>query len=135
MYDLALSFAGENRLFVEGVKNEILQNGFSVFYDNDFQSELWGSDLTIELPKRYIDSRFVALFIDDFYLKKMWTFFERQVIIENYLKLNGADYILPILLNGFNGQVPGLSGLVGHVKIDTNIDKDYLVKLLLQKIS
>ena len=135
MYDLAVSFAGENRQFVEHVKSEIQNHGFTIFYDNDFQTELWGSDLTIELPKRYIDSRFVALFLDDYYLNKMWTFFERQIIIENYLKLKGADYILPIFLNGFSGQVPGLSGLVGHLTIDTMKDKDYLVQLLLKKLS
>ena len=134
MYDLALSFAGENREFVEKIKSKLQQQGISLFYDNDFQVALWGSDLTIELPKHYLNARYVCIFIDKFYLEKMWTFFERQVIIENYLKLKGADYILPIFLNGFNETLPGLSSLVVHLDIDTNKDEDFLTKMLFEKI-
>ena len=134
MYDLAFSFAGENRLFVEDVKNEIQLGGFSVFYDNDFQAQLWGADLTIELPKHYNDSKYVVLFLDDNYLNKMWTFFERQIIIERYLQLKGSEYILPINLNGFNKMVPGISGLVGYININTQTDKQLLVNLLIKKI-
>jgi hypothetical protein len=135
LFDVAFSFAGENRVFVEDIKNELTKQGIKVFYDNDYKSELWGSDLTVELPKKYHASRFVALFLDDNYLNKMWTFFERQIIIEKYLKEHGASYILPILLNGFAKPVPGISGLVGYLKADTTADKDLLVSMFLEKLS
>lgn len=132
-HDVAFSFAGENRDFVEKVKNALDLTGYDVFYDNDYTSEIWGTDLTVSLPEHYINSQYVVLILDDFYLKKMWTFFERQVIIENYLKLKGGDYILPVFLNASRVDVPGLSGLIGYVKCDSN-NPQYLIDLLLKKL-
>jgi hypothetical protein len=134
IFDVAFSFAGENRGFVEDVKNDLRKGGYNVFYDNDYKSELWGSDLTIELPKKYYESQFVVLFLDDNYLNKMWTFFERQIIIEKYLRDRGADYILPVLLNDFNKPIPGISGLIGHLKINVPQDKDLLVDMIIRKL-
>jgi hypothetical protein len=132
-HDVAFSFAGENRIFVEHINTVLKLSGFNVFYDNDYAVDLWGSDLTITLPEHYNNSRYVVLFIDEYYLRKMWTFFERQVIIENYLKLKGNNYILPVFLNGFEGKVPGLSGLIGHLSCKTD-NPDYLINLLLEKL-
>jgi hypothetical protein len=132
-HDVAFSFAGENRDFVESIKNELVSHGFNVFYDNDYLVDLWGTDLTTTLPAHYINSRFVVLFLDKYYLQKMWTFFERQVIIENYLKLRGRNYLLPVFLNGFKEQVPGLSGLIGYLNCKTN-NPMYLVNILLKKL-
>jgi hypothetical protein len=111
----------------------LVLNNLDVFYDNDFIVELWGTDLTITLAEHYNNSRFVVLLIDDYYLQKMWTFFERQVIIEKYLKLRGSEYLLPVYFNDFKGNVPGLSGLIGHISCKSN-NPDYLIKLLLQKL-
>lgn len=133
-HDIAFSFAGENRAFVEVIKNALVLNKYDVFYDDDYKAELWGSDLSVALPTHYINSRLVLLFIDDNYLKKMWTFFERQVIIENYLKLRGIDYILPVYLDDFKEKVPGLSGLIGYLNCRTD-NPDYLINLLLEKLS
>ena len=134
-YDIAFSFAGENRPFVEGIKNSLLLQGLNVFYDNDFQSELWGKDLTEELPKHYYDSNYVAIFIDEYYLEKMWTYFERQILITKHLREKGPEYILPIYLNDFNGDVPGLSKLVSYVRVKTDsVGESDLVNLLINKL-
>lgn len=133
-HDIAFSFAGENRDFIEKVKTILVNHGLDIFYDNDFTVELWGSDLTVTLPAHYINSKFVVLFLDEFYLKKMWTFFERQVIIENYLKLKGEDYLLPVRIDGFSEKVPGLSGILSYISCTTN-NPDYLADLLLKKLN
>lgn len=132
-HDVAFSFAGENRNFVETIKETLVKSGYDVFYDNDFKVDLWGSDLTVTLPEHYLNSRYVVLIIDEYYLQKMWTFFERQVIVENYLKLKGADYLLPVRLNNFNEKVPGISGIIGYIACPTD-NPDYLIDLLLKKL-
>ena len=44
-YDLCLSFAGEDRDYVEVVAAELLKAGATVFYDLYEQADLWGKDL------------------------------------------------------------------------------------------
>lgn len=41
-YEVALSFAGEQRYYVERVANRLKKLGVSYFYDFDEQIELWG---------------------------------------------------------------------------------------------
>ena len=41
-YDVALSFAGEDRHYVERVAKELQRRGIRVFYDKYEQTELWG---------------------------------------------------------------------------------------------
>lgn len=132
-HDISFSFAGENRALVEIIKNKLVAKGFDVFYDEDYLVDLWGTDLTESLADHYLNSKFVVLFIDDYYLKKMWTWFERQVIIEKFLSLKGKEYLLPVFLDDFTGKLPGLSGLFGFVKCRSN-DTEYLVDLILKKL-
>lgn len=114
MYDLALSFAGEDRDIAEKIAVEVRNKGFNVFYDFFEQEELWGEDLTIALPKRYRNARFCVVLASDIYLKKMWTKFERQVIVEHFLKLGASGYVLPVFLGNAEQELPGISKLIGY---------------------
>lgn len=44
-YDVALSFAGEDRKYVEAVAVELKKLGIQVFYDKFETTDLWGKDL------------------------------------------------------------------------------------------
>ena len=44
-YDVVLSFAGEDRNYVEKVANKLLYKGIKVFYDNFETVDNWGKDL------------------------------------------------------------------------------------------
>jgi hypothetical protein len=44
-YDIALSFAGEQRKQVEEIAQCLEAAGVEVFYDNFSKSQLWGEDL------------------------------------------------------------------------------------------
>lgn len=44
-YDVALSFAGENREYVEDVAVFLKSRGLSIFYDKFEQADLWGKNL------------------------------------------------------------------------------------------
>lgn len=123
MYDIAVSFAGEDRNLVEKITTIIKNNGHTVFYDKYEEISLWGKDLTKELPAKYRNSKFVLIFISESYLEKMWTNFERQIIIQKHLKLNGKQFLLPIRIDDFNGELPGLSELIGYLSVHTDSEK------------
>jgi hypothetical protein len=44
-YDIALSFAGEDRPYVQQVADELTRQGVRVFYDEFEQDKLWGTNL------------------------------------------------------------------------------------------
>ncbi len=44
-FDVALSFAGEDRSYVEQVATALKAAGIVVFYDADYKADTWGEDL------------------------------------------------------------------------------------------
>src|SRR5258708_24875207 len=79
MYDVALSFAGEDRGYVEEVAGSLKAMGINVFYDAYERADLWGKNLYTHLSKIYRDdSRYVVMFISEHYAQKVWTNHERE---------------------------------------------------------
>ena len=73
-YDVALSFAGENRTYVEQVAEGLKAAGVSVFYDKFEKADLWGKNLIEHLAEIYGHrSRFVVMFVSKEYVEKAWT--------------------------------------------------------------
>lgn len=78
-FDVALSYAGENRLYVHEVANYLRAKNIRVFYDEFFTAELWGQDLYSYLDAVYRErSRFTVVFISQSYVSKPWPSHERQ---------------------------------------------------------
>jgi len=50
-YDVALSYAGEDRAYVEQIAAQLRQEGIRVFYDEYAAAELWGNDLYVLLDE------------------------------------------------------------------------------------
>lgn len=120
-YDVAISFAGENRRFAEAVSTGLREAGVNVFYDDFYASDLWGEDLSVSLRKVYHEaSRFCIMIISAPYVEKMWTNFERQQAIERLITQKGQSYILPVRLDGYKNEVPGLSGMIGFLSVDSS---------------
>lgn len=134
MYDLALSFAGEDRGLAENVAMAVRNKGFKVFYDFFEQEELWGEDLTVALPKKYKNARFCVIFVSESYLKKMWTRFERQVIVEHFLQLGANGYVLPVFIGNAEQGLPGLSKLIGYRAISGPDDLPDLIGAICRKL-
>jgi hypothetical protein len=78
-YEVVLSFAGEDREYVEKVAHILRTNEVSVFYDNYEEASLWGKDLVEHLHKVYSGSaRFCVMFISKHYAEKVWPTHERR---------------------------------------------------------
>lgn len=94
-HDVALSFAGEDRKYVEQVAKTLEANNIRVFYDTNESVQLLGKDLTDELDKvfRY-QSRYCVMFISQHYIDKSWPTIERTSALKR-AKSERKEYIIP----------------------------------------
>lgn len=84
-YDVALSFAGEDREYAEHLRDALEDFGHTVFYDQSEQHRIIGNDVeTILRPIYESNSRFVVAILGASYGRKRWTFFENSVYEERY---------------------------------------------------
>lgn len=111
-YDLAVSFAGQQRDFVRAVVRG-LGDDVSVFYDEDQKARLLGENLVDLLTDVYQHrARYVALFISADYADKMWTNLERQSAMARAVG-ERDPYILPIRMD--DTALPGLLPSIGYL--------------------
>ncbi|GAB3535887.1 hypothetical protein GCM10027403_14770 [Arthrobacter tecti] len=98
-YDVAVTFAGEDRNFVEAVVRDVVSAGYKVFYDQDEQVALWGEELTEYFPKIYEErSRYAVMFVSRHYAAKPWTRLERRSVLVRALN-QPTPYLLPVRLD------------------------------------
>jgi hypothetical protein len=130
-YDIALSFAGEDRLAAEELAAALREAGVRVFYDRYEEAQLWGKDLYQHLQCVYRDSaRFCVIFISAAYARKLWTRHELQQAQARAFE-ESIEYILPLRLD--STELPGINRTVGYVSIhDRTIPQ--IVALLLAKL-
>ena len=111
-FDVALSFAGEQRGYVLQVANILEGKGIKVFYDEFYESQLWGTDLTEYLQQVYYNkSRWCIMFISKEYVSKMFPTHERKNAVAKDVELKGG-YILPVRFD--DTLVPGLVPTIGY---------------------
>ncbi|MBA7658053.1 hypothetical protein ES703_66001 [subsurface metagenome] len=98
-FDLALSFAGENREIVEQVAKILDNRRIKVFYDEFYKAKLLGTDLAVKFKEIYGEkSKYVVVFVSEHYEKKLWSNYEFE-IARKAIQSRGIDYILPIRLD------------------------------------
>lgn len=106
-YDVALSFASEQRWYVEAVAQALGDWGVSVFYDRYETAELWGHDGIERFAEIYGKTAFrVVMFISKAYVTKAWTSVERRAALGRLLIEPNANHILPVRFDDV--EVPGL---------------------------
>ncbi|MEL7022867.1 MAG: TIR domain-containing protein [Pseudomonadota bacterium] len=130
-YDVALSFAGEDRETVESVAKALKYRGVRVFYDRDEQAELWGENLLTHLTEIYrTQARFTVIFISEHYINKPWTRIEREAAQARAFEQNAA-YVLPVRLD--DAELPGLLPTVSYLDLRQTSVID-LVDLIMKKL-
>ena len=98
-YDVVLSFAGEDREYVEECADILTALGIKVFYDSYEQDVLWGKDLYTFLADIYSNkARYAIVFISQHYVKKCWTKHEFKFINERMFN-SETEYSLPVFLD------------------------------------
>jgi hypothetical protein len=114
-YDIALSFAGEDRSVVDELAAALTQAGVRVFYDNYEQADLWGKDLYQHLQGVYRDrARYCVVFVSEAYARKLWTRHELKQAQARAFK-ESHEYILPVRLD--DTEIPGLNATTGYIDL------------------
>lgn len=105
-FDVAISYASEDRDMAEQIAAALVLDRISVFYDRYMEPELWGKDLPQHLADVYQRrARFCVMVISANYAGKLWPTVEREAAVARAVSEN-IDYILPLRLD--DTVVPGL---------------------------
>lgn len=130
-YDVALSFAGENRKEAEQLAVELRKEDIKVFYDNFEKDRLWGEDLYAYLSDLYRHrAHFCIMFISQYYARKLWTNHERKSAQARAFSEN-RPYILPIRMD--DAEVAGILPTVGFLRWDEE-GPSTIAELVLKKL-
>ncbi len=126
VYDVALSFAGEQRVFVNEVADIFRSKGIEVFYDEFYEGKLWGEDLHEYLWRVYYkESKYCIMFISKEYTLKAWPTHEKRAALAREVQKLGG-YILPVRFD--YSEVPGLAPGIKHLKVNVNWPNDGIGK-------
>jgi hypothetical protein len=105
-WDVALSFAGAQRDYVEQVAQALKTRGMRCFYDADEQIDLWGKYLAEALPVIYGEqAAAVVVFVSAEYAAGDWTRLERQAALTRAVR-ERREYVLPARFD--DTPLPGL---------------------------
>ncbi|MDA0167030.1 TIR domain-containing protein [Solirubrobacter ginsenosidimutans] len=105
-WDVALSFAGSQREYVEQVAAALKATGVSCFYDADEQIDMWGKYLAEELPAIYSErAATVVVFVSADYAARDWTRHERRAALNRAVR-ERREYVLPAAFD--DTPLPGL---------------------------
>lgn len=130
-FEIALSFAGEDRAYVDQVANLLRDSGVKVFYDLFEEENLWGKNLYGYLTEIYMNKAlYTIMFISDSYSKKLWTNHERQAMQARAFQEN-QEYILPVKFD--ETPIPGILLTTGYIDISSKSPEDF-VKIIHKKL-
>ncbi|WP_230531776.1 TIR domain-containing protein [Microvirga roseola] len=130
-FDVALSFAGEDREQAGTLAHILKRSKVKVFYDEFYPATLWGKDLYQHLQTVYRDTAtFCIIFVSEHYLKKNWTKHELQQAQARAIG-ESSEYILPLRLD--DTSLPGLNDTVGYMDI-REVSIEDVAKAVLKKL-
>jgi hypothetical protein len=130
-FEIALSFAGEDRLFVDQVANLLNDAGVRVFYDKFEEASLWGKNLYDYLSDVYQNKAlYTIMFISSAYATKVWPNHERQSMQARAFQ-ESEEYILPARFD--DTEIPGILPTTGYVSLAGRSPEDF-VRLIKQKL-
>ena len=130
-YDVALSFAGEDRDYVSKVAAALRSLNVDVYYDEFDSLNLWGKDLYVYLDEIYRKkARYCVLFLSAHYAAKAWTNHERRSAQARAFSSN-QEYILPARFD--STEIPGILPTVGYINL-ADLSPEAFAEIILRKI-
>ena len=130
-YEVALSFAGEQREYVEVVARTLQSRGVGVFYDEFEVLYLWGRNLVEELQDVYENrAKKAIIFVSKEYVKKSWTILERRAILSRAIQ-ESEEYILPVFFD--DSTLPGLPTATMYLRAEKYLPAE-LATMIAEKV-
>jgi|LGVE01.1.fsa_nt_gb hypothetical protein len=131
-YDLAISFAGEDRKHARHIADRLGENGLNIFFDEYFRGDLWGKDLYRHLSRVYTsEAKYCLILVSKSYESKLWTNHELRSAQARALNEKTKEYILPLLID--DTKLDGLLSTIGYLDL-RDFTYDEIVSYLLEKI-
>jgi hypothetical protein len=95
-FDIAISFAGENRVVAEEIAYTLRLLDYEVFYDRLYEANYLGSSWGKEFERIFTnDSKFVVCLLDIHHREKIWPTFERECFSEKVQ----TNEVIPVFLD------------------------------------
>ena len=114
-YDVVLSFAGEDRKYVEQTAKHLRKAGIKVFYDMYEDVKLWGKDLYQHLDDIYQNkAKYAVVFVSEAYGKKLWPSHELKSAQARAFTAS-EEYILPAKFD--DTEIPGIRKTTAYVSL------------------
>lgn len=130
-YEVALSFAGEERAFVQRVAEILKEAGARVFFDDFETVALWGHDLAAHFDEVFRwKARYVVPFVSSSYAAKAWPRHEFHSALARAVQ-EREPYLLPVRFDATD--LPGLSPTVAYLDA-TALGPDEVAGVILQKL-
>ena len=130
-YEVCLSFAGEDRGYVEAVATNLEERDIPVFYDRYEEVQLWGRDLVERLATVYMQSaRFCVMFVSAHYRNKVWPSHECASALARALR--DKEYLLPVRFD--DTEIPGLLPTIAYVDARVKTP-DQLADMIAEKLA
>lgn len=135
-YEVALSFASEQRDYVYEVAEQLSLLGVRVFYDDYEKVDLWGKNLLKYFEEVfYKKSHYCVMFISKEYKEKYWTKYESETIEERNFYQNSEEnfqqYILPVRFD--STKIPGIRDTWGYISAQEIVPAE-LGKMIYEKV-
>lgn len=126
-FSVGLSFAGEQRDYVEAVALGLKARGVDVFYDAFHEVELWGCNLVDTLDDLYSERMSaVVMFISKEYVEKPFTGVERQAALAKAVQTR-QKYIYPVRFDAV--KLPGLPSTISYLEASRNTPEQLAAKI------
>lgn len=95
-YDVAISFAGENRALAKHIANQLEALDVPVFFDEMFEANFLGKAWTQVFKEIFAEkSRYVLCLLDSYHAEKIWPTFER----EHFAPRVAEESVIPVYLD------------------------------------
>lgn len=131
-YDVALSFAGEDRAYASALAAFLKAREQRVFYDDYLRAELWGENLYEYLIDIYQHQAILCvIFISQHYVQNSWSRLECRAAQVRAMREN-QPYILPVRLD--QSELPGLLPTIAYIDLESSSIEE-IGNLLMRKLA
>lgn len=130
-YHVALSYASEQRDYVDQVAKFLKKCNVRCFYDADEESILWGKNLAEYLQRIFQEASFSVIFISQEYVNKPFARMEFEYALDKAIKQK-PEYILPARFD--SAELPGLPDLVKYIDLEDKPPAD-LAEIIICKMT
>jgi hypothetical protein len=129
---VVISFAGAQRELANQMADLVKAAGFQVFYDDYYQSHLWGEDLAVLFDEIYRKrARYCVILKSQEYLDRIWTVLERRSAVARSLQEKRKAYLLPVEIDDV--ELQGVPPTVGHISLQ-RYPIDQIAEMLITKL-